>query len=56
MRLVLPRLRAEVLDIRLLCPPQAAVVPPQFACAPQHGCGDCIGGQTTVPYEQNTQQ
>jgi hypothetical protein len=27
-------------------------------CGPQHDflSADCIGGQTTVPYEQNTQQ
>jgi len=28
----------------------------QFVGAPQHGCAVCIGGQTTVPYEQKTQQ
>jgi len=27
-----------------------------YAGAPQHGCAACIGGQTTDPYEQNTQQ
>src|SRR5437879_11662147 len=27
-----------------------------YAGAPQHGCAACTGGQTTDPYEQNTQQ
>src|SRR5436853_7801516 len=27
-----------------------------YAGAPPHGCAACIGGQTTAPYEQNTQQ
>jgi len=27
-----------------------------YAGARQHGCAACTGGQTTDPYEQNTQQ
>ena len=41
---------------RLVGMPIDRSLPRQLVGARQHDCAVCIGGQTTVPYEQKTQQ